>query len=120
MEGIMKDLERYKRIDKEIDMMCKELSKWRGVSKDINRPETLKKISIIEKRIDGKIDMLYKLKGQIETKIEGIKDNAQKMVLFYIYILGYSVEKTAEEMNYCVQHTFRIKKLAIEALEGVS
>jgi hypothetical protein len=125
-------LSRYVCLDREIDRLIRERSKWMaratrmvqsyggmpgGGSGDIHSGESiLLKIDAIEREIDGKIDTLLDLRGAIAGSIAAVEDREQRMLLELRYLDGETFEEIAEEMHVSVRHTTRLHGYALEKI----
>jgi DNA-directed RNA polymerase specialized sigma subunit len=122
-------LSRYVCLDREIDRLIRERSKWMaratrmvqsyggmpGGSGDIHSGESiLLKIDAIEREIDGKIDTLLDLRGAIAGSIAAVEDREQRMLLELRYLDGETFEEIAEEMHFSPRHTLRMHGFALE------
>lgn len=85
----------------------------RGTSK---LEDTIVKIIDLQEEINRDIDKLVDLKKEIVRTIKKIEDKELQVVLEKRYLCFESWEKIAVEMNYSIQHIFR---LHIKALKNI-
>ena len=70
---------------------------------------------ILDKR-KAEITRMKRLKAHMDDVIE-LLDPRYRDVLYYRYICGYTVIKTARLMHYSTTHVMKLEKDAIEAVE---
>lgn len=68
----------------------------------------------LEERLDGEIDELTEKRREIERAVNAVPDEVQREVLTRRYLLYRKWEVIAEEMNYSVQHIFRLHNMALK------
>lgn len=84
-----------------------------SVSSDDNLINKLHRIEELEKEIAH----LYDLQFEIENIIANIKNNKEKVVLYYRYITDMTWENIAEETNYSISQVRRIHSTAIKKIK---
>lgn len=70
----------------------------------------------LEERLDKEIDRLTEKRQEIEQAVNAVPDEVQREVLTRRYLLYQKWEVIAEEMNYSVQHIFRLHGLALKKM----
>ena len=86
----------------------------RGTSK---LEDTIVKIIDLQEEINRDIDKLVDLKKEIVRTIKKIEDKELQVVLEKRYLCFESWEKIAVEMNYSIQHIFRLHSKALKNIE---
>ena len=86
----------------------------RGTSK---LEDTIVKIIDLQEEINRDIDKLVDLKKEIVRTIKKIEDKELQVVLEKRYLCFESWEKIAVEMNYSIQHIFRLHSKALKSIE---
>lgn len=81
--------------------------------------EIVVKIVMLEEEINKDIDTLVDTKVQITELINEMLDKEQQMVLEKRYLNFLSFEQIAVDLNFSIQHVFRIHKQALLAIEPV-
>ena len=125
-------LERYGEVDREIDRLCEELSRWRAVATKItpvlsqepagghegeNQIElAVEKIIALEGQINASIDRALEIKKQVEEAIQTVQDGTLREVLIQRYILGKKWGQIAVHMNYTYQWTCSLHGKALKEL----
>ncbi|HCM24092.1 MAG TPA: hypothetical protein DHW78_07205 [Ruminococcaceae bacterium] len=125
-------LNRYRKLDKEVDRKCDELSRWRsratkitpaltgmpggGVAGD-RVQDAVEKIVALEGEINAEIDRLLQVRGEIEKAIEAVPDDTLRTLLELRYIDGLTWEKIAVKLNYSYMHICRLHGKAIQVIE---
>lgn len=80
---------------------------------------SLEKIWAMEERLNTEIDRLVELKQQIRDVIDGVENTDEMMVLRYRYILYYSWEDIAAEMNFGLRWVHVIHGRALASADAV-
>lgn len=80
--------------------------------------DTIVKIIDLQEEINKDIDRLVDLKKEIIRKIKNIEDKELQVVLEKRYLCFESWEKIAVEMNYSIQHIFRLHSKALKNIEA--
>ena len=83
----------------------------RGTSK---LEDTIVKIVDLQEEINRDIDKLVDLKKEIVRTIKKIEDKELQVVLEKRYLCFESWERIAVEMNYSIQHIFRLHSKALK------
>ncbi|WP_105300316.1 DUF1492 domain-containing protein [Anaerococcus marasmi] len=83
----------------------------RGTSK---LEDTIVKIIDLQEEINRDIDKLVDLKKEIANSIFALKDKEEQTVLEKRYLCFNTWEKIAVEMNYSIQHIFRLHSKALK------
>lgn len=131
----VKFLKRYKQIDKEINQLLLEkreifslgtkitptysnMPKCTGTSDKVQ--STIEKLEAQENKINQKVDLLYKVKEDIEKALYTVKDDTLRVLLRYRYINGLTWEKIAVNMHYtyqwvCKLHGEALRKLRVDS-----
>ena len=68
----------------------------------------------LEERLTKEIDELTEKRREIECAVGAVPDEVQREVLTRRYLLYQKWEDIAEEMNYSVQHIFRLHGAALK------
>ena len=76
--------------------------------------DTIVKIVDLQEEINRDIDKLVDLKAEIVRTIKKIEDKELQVVLEKRYLCFESWEKIAVEMNYSIQHIFRLHSKALK------
>ena len=76
--------------------------------------DTIAKIIDLQEEINRDIDKLVDLKKEIVRTIKNIEDKELQVVLEKRYLCFESWEKIAVEMNYSIQHIFRLHSKALK------
>lgn len=76
----------------------------------------------LEERLDREIDELTYKRQEIEQAVNAVPDEVQREVLTRRYLLYQKWEVIAAEMNYSIQHIFRLhgsalKKMRVNEIE---
>ncbi len=77
------------------------------------------KIVMLEEEINKEINTLVDTKVQIIEIIKEISDKEQQMVLEKRYLNFLPFEQIAVDLNFSIQHVFRIHKKALSEIEPV-
>lgn len=128
-DKIIKWLERYKSIDRKIQLKCDEKSMWRARATKItptlsDMPKgnggaptsftsAADKMMEIEEEINQDIDTLIEVRTQIMAAINAVPDEVCKELLERAYIRGQPFEKIAVEMNYCYRWIMELHRKAL-------
>ena len=70
----------------------------------------------LEERFDKEIDRLTEKRQEIEQAVNAVPDEVQREVLTRRYLLYQKWEVIAKDMNYSVQHIFRLHSLALKKM----
>ena len=76
--------------------------------------DTIVKIIDLQEEINRDIDKLVDLKKEIARTIKKIEDKELQVVLEKRYLCFESWEKITVEMNYSIQHIFRLHSKALK------
>ena len=81
---------------------------------------TIEKLEAQENKINQKVDLLYKVKEDIEKALYTVKDDTLRVLLRYRYINGLTWEKIAVNMHYtyqwvCKLHGEALRKLRVDS-----
>ena len=79
--------------------------------------DTVTKIVDLQREINNDIDGLVDFKRELTTVINKVADPELRSLLTLRYLGFKKWEDVALEMGYSVQHIYRLKKKAIEAVE---
>ena len=77
------------------------------------------KIVMLQEEINNDIDSLVDIKILITEMINDMEDKEQQMVLEKRYLNFLSFEQIAVDLNFSIQHVFRIHKQALSEIEPV-
>lgn len=125
-------LKSYRYLNAEIDRKIGELEDWRrkiynvtGTLSDMPKgkdrqdiiADGIAAINEIEDSINSDIDRLYKLRKEIEEKINDVKDDKQREVLKCRYLDFKTWEEIAYINNYSWQHAFRLHEKALDNIK---
>lgn len=80
--------------------------------------DTIIKIVDLQEEINKDIDRLVDLKKEIVSKIKNINDTEMQTILEKRYLSFETWEQIAVDMNYSMQHIFRLHKKAICMIEN--
>ena len=125
-------LSRYRKIDRQIDQLLEEQSRWReqalkitptlsrapgggGSGSPIERP--MDKVSEIETEINRKIDELKIVQREIEETLNQLEDGHLNTLMKYRYINGLTWERIAKKMNYSYKQVCRLHGYALGKLK---
>lgn len=112
-------------------LLCEELRSSlgaRAIQYDRDRVQTspTDKVSeIICKVIDleEQIERLQLEKAElvmeINAAVEQLEDEKEAMILTAYYIRRLTMEQVAEEMDYSLQHTYRLRKRGVQHISGI-
>lgn len=81
--------------------------------------EIIVKVVMLEEEINKDIDELVELKVKITEVINDVPDKEQQMVLEKRYLNFLSFEQIAVDLNFSIQHVFRIHKQALCSIEAI-
>ncbi len=125
-------LERYRKLDREIDWNLERLAQWRsfanrvtagygvgagGKTAHTDRIQTsFDKIETLTERINADIDKLVDLRTAIEHHLSAIPDATARILLWERYIGGKTNEEIATALNYCTKQVIRIHAKALGEL----
>lgn len=56
---------------------------------------------------------------EINAAIEQLEDDKETMILTAYYIRRLTMEQVAEEMDYSLQHTYRLRKRGVQHISGI-
>ena len=79
--------------------------------------EVVVKIVTLQEEINADIDKLVDMKKEIASVINSVEDKEQLVVLEKRYLNFLSFEQIAVDLNYSIQHVFRIHKQALCSTE---
>lgn len=79
----------------------------------------LDKVLEMEKKLNEEIDRLVDLKQEIREIIDGVANTDELMILRYRYILYYSWEDIASEMNFSLRWVHVIHSRALASVDAV-
>lgn len=125
-------LSRYRKIDRQIDQLLEEQSRWReralkitptlsqapgggGSGSPIERP--MDKVSEIETEINRKIDELKIVQREIEETLNQLEDGHLNTLMKYRYINGLTWERIAEKMDYSRQWVTSLHGMALQKIK---
>lgn len=77
------------------------------------------KIVMLQEEINNDIDSLVDIKIRMTEMINDMEDKEQQMVLEKRYLNFLSFEQIAVDLNFSIQHVFRIHKQALSEIEPV-
>ena len=130
----VKYLKRYAILDREIDRLLAEAERLRarlgkltptltdmpGGGGSIYKSSDLDlidKIVDIEREVNQHIDDAILLKEHIQTLINAVEDNVERLLLNYRYIDGNSFEWIASTLHYSWRHTHRLHSKALNNIK---
>ena len=79
--------------------------------------DTIVKIVDLQEEINKDIDKLVDLKAEMVGTIKQIQDKELQVILEKRYLCFETWEKIAVEMNYSIQHIFRLHSKALKNIE---
>lgn len=124
-------LNRYGKLDREIDRKCEELSRWRSRAEKVTTVVTgmpggsgagsqlqdaVDKIMCVEEEINTSIDELRAVREEIEAAIHTVSDETLQTLLQMRYIDGNTFEQIAVNLNYTFRHITRLHRRALQKL----
>ncbi len=127
-----KILEKFKKLDEEIDFLIKDREKQQSRLFSVTQKYTddvssspqgdkfadcIANIENIEIKVTEKIDSLVDEKAKIEKAIDNIKDRRYQIILKRRYLLGEKWEKISYEINISWQHCHRLHEKALEQID---
>lgn len=56
---------------------------------------------------------------EVNAAIEQLEDDKEAMILTAYYIRRLTMEQVAEEMDYSLQHTYRLRKRGVQHISGI-
>lgn len=125
-------LNRYRKLDTEIDRKCEELSRWRSRAEKITPTlsqapggggngdrvaDAVEKIMGIEEEINADVDRLISIRSEVEKAIKSVPDETLRTLLELRYIDGLTWEKIAVRMNYCYMQVCRLHGKALAEIQ---
>ncbi len=125
-------LSRYRKIDRQIDQLLEEQSRWReralkitpilsqapgggGSGSPIERP--MDKVSEIDAEINRKIDELKIVQREIEETLNQLENGHLNALMKYRYINGLTWERIAEKMDYSRQWVTSLHGIALQKIK---
>ena len=125
-------LSRYREIDRQIDRLLEEQSRWReralkitpvlsqtpggGESgSPIERP--MDKVLEIDEEINREIDELQTVRQEIRSALDQLEDENLKLLMEYRYIDGMTWEQVAEKMDYSRQWVTSLHRTALQKIK---
>lgn len=127
-----KYLSKYQNLDSMINRKLEECEKWRDLAEKItptlsdmpksqisgNRVESaVEHIVELEQEINRSVDELVKLRKDIESSLQTVKDDTLRKLLEYRYIDGMTWEEIAVKMNYTYQWVCELHGRALQQLK---
>lgn len=124
-------LNRYRKLDAEINCKCEELSRWRSRAEKITPvlskapggggngdriADAVEKIVSIEEEINADVDRLISIRGEVEKAIKSVPDETLRTLLELRYIDGLTWERIAVKLDksyqwVCELHGRALKKI---------
>lgn len=77
------------------------------------------KIIDLDREIDADIDALVDLKAEVWEKLDKLKDEIQKRILWLHYSERLSWTKVAAEMNFTTRYVYIIHRAALDELDKI-
>lgn len=131
-EAKIKYLSRYIALNRRIDRLLEEQSRWRekamritpvlspvpgggGSGSPIERP--MDKVLEIDVEINREIDELQIVRQEIRAALNQLEDENLKLLMEYRYIDGMTWEQIAEKMDYSRQWIFSLHGKALQKIE---
>ena len=124
-------LKRYRKIDREVNQLLMEKDEIfslgtkitptysdmpKGTGENNKTQSTIEKLEEQEEKINKKIDLLYKVKEDIEKTLHTVEDDTLRVLLRYRYINGLTWEEIAVTMNYDYRWILRLHGKALNEL----
>lgn len=112
-------------------LLCEELRSSlgaRAIQYDRDRVQTspVDKVSEIICKVADLEDQIERLQlekaeliMEINAAIEQLEDDKEAMILTAYYIRRLTMEQVAEEMDYSLQHTYRLRKRGVQHISGI-
>lgn len=112
-------------------LLCEELRSSlgaRAIQYDRDRVQTspVDKVSEIICKVADLEDQIERLQlekaeliMEINAAIEQLEDDKEAMILTAYYIRRLTMEQVAEEMDYSLQHTYRLRKRGVQRISGI-
>ncbi len=110
-------------LDRRIRAKLGEIASLNKLSSDLSEtePGVARRLAIWEQELRGDLDSLIELRRSITNAIASVSDPACRTLLELHYLCFETWEQVAEEMNYSVQHVYRLrgKALSMVRLPGM-
>jgi len=126
-------LERYQKLDKEINWNLERLAEWKAFSTRttarysaasvqsggaVDRIQlSYEKIEALSEKINADIDKLVDLRAEIERFLASLPDPTVRILLWERYIGGKNNDEIAAILCYCTKQIIRIHARALQELE---
>ena len=78
--------------------------------------DAVAKIVDLQTEIDGDIHRLIDIKRQIVTAIKAVDNKECQTLLELRFLCGHSWEEVAAKMGFSIQHTYRMRDLALKKI----
>ena len=78
--------------------------------------DAVAKIVDLQTEIDGDIHRLIDIKRQIVAAIKAVDNKECQTLLELRFLCGHSWEEVAAKMGYSIQHTYRMRDLALKKI----
>lgn len=78
--------------------------------------DAVAKIVDLQTEIDGDIHQLIDIKRQIVAAIKAVDNKECQTLLELRFLCGHSWEEVAAKMGYSIQHTYRMRDLALKKI----
>jgi len=113
---------KIKQLDNLKDLAVKCTAALSGIPHNPSRSktrmaDTIEKIVDLQNEINTDIDRLIDLKREIVQVIKSVPDPEQQTILEKRYLCYLSWEQIAVDMNYSIQHIFRLHDKALENIK---
>lgn len=112
---------KLEQVEKLNELATKATATLSDMPKSPNRGESrleeiIVKIIDLQEEINKDIDALIDLKREIAWTINNVKDKEMRSILEKRYLCFDSWEKIAVDMNYSIQHIFRLHNKALKSI----
>lgn len=112
---------KLEQVEKLNDLATKATATLSDMPKSSNRGESrleeiIVKIIDLQEEINKDIDALIDSKREIAWTINNVKDKEMRSILEKRYLCFDSWEKIAVDMNYSIQHIFRLHNKALKSI----
>ena len=113
----IEEVERLKRLADSVPTTCFDRERIKGGQQVQSKmADIVIKYVDMEREINADIDAYIDLKREIRETIQAVEDIRYRAILTYKYILRYTLERIAKEMNYSISQTKRLYRRALASV----